>query len=220
MSQTIELFPEPQLETFPSRRAIVALLIAVTLHAVLLTLPVTLEREPPAERAPINVTIAQPPKPEPVSAPPEPVEQSTEPALPAKPEPAAEPADPAPPPAGPKDTARTESRPAQKAPGTVTIEPIDQPETGAKSRSTVFDPRLAGKLDGARNRVQQFDSGNTEVMTATGTFIRKGNRCEEVKKLLPGDIDSNLSQPFKIKCTKRSRPQEDIDRLAREYGIP
>ncbi|SHG11567.1 hypothetical protein SAMN04487965_3315 [Microbulbifer donghaiensis] len=105
-------------------------------------------------------------------------------------------------------------------------QPIDQPgkawppEAGAKSRATVFDPRLARKLASERNRVQKFESGNIELMTATGTFIRKDDYCAEIRELVPSDIDSNVSQHFKIKCTKRRRPQEETDRLARKYGIP
>ena len=91
---------------------------------------------------------------------------------------------------------------------------------GAKSRSTVFDTRLAGRLRRERNKVPIFTAHKVEFMTATGTYIQHGDRCVEVKKLILSDIDSNLSQPFKVKCTKRLRPKEDTDRLARKYGIP
>ncbi|WP_308367997.1 MULTISPECIES: hypothetical protein [unclassified Microbulbifer] len=91
---------------------------------------------------------------------------------------------------------------------------------GAKERSTVFDPRLAKKLARERNKVRKFKSRDTEFMTANGTFVQNGNTCAEIRELVPLDIDSNVSQSFKIKCTKRRRSQEDIDRLARKYGIP
>ncbi|WGL17545.1 hypothetical protein PVT68_04450 [Microbulbifer bruguierae] len=91
---------------------------------------------------------------------------------------------------------------------------------GAKSRSTVFDPGLSTRLETERNRVRKFESRDVELTTNNGTFFQKGDRCWEEKKLLPGDIDSTVSQRFLIKCTQRKRSEEDIGRLADKYGIP
>lgn len=222
VSHTIDSPPLPVVSRPPSRRVTVAVVIAVALHGILLTLPVSLYREPPPRPAPLRITISQPPAPE--VAPAEPVDHLAEPELPAEPEPPVKTANPVDPvPATPEKPIRTEKKTTPPAPQQDTAGSTDRPatpESGAKSRSTVFDPRLARELARERNRVKAFDPGDAEVMTATGTFIRKGNHCEEVKKVLPGDIDNNLTQPFTIKCTKRRRPREDIDRLAREYGIP
>ncbi len=95
-----------------------------------------------------------------------------------------------------------------------------QPIPGAKTRSTVFDPRMVNKLKGERNRVRQVRSRDTEFTTNTGMFVQRGDSCWEEKDLLPGDIDSNVTQRFKIKCTINRRSQKDIDRLADKYGIP
>lgn len=91
---------------------------------------------------------------------------------------------------------------------------------GAKTRSTVFDPRMTKKLKFERNRVRQVQSRDTEYTTNGGMFVQRGDKCWEEKDLLPGDIDSNVSQRFKIKCTINRRSQQDIDRLAEKYGIP
>lgn len=91
---------------------------------------------------------------------------------------------------------------------------------GAKARSTVFDPRLAQRLSQERARVPKFKKPNAEYMTTTGTFVQNGDSCSERRALVPSDIDSNVTQAFNIKCTKRRRPQADIDRLAEKYGIP
>lgn len=58
------------------------------------------------------------------------------------------------------------------------------PENGTKSRSTIFDLRLAGKLTYERNKVQKFASGDTEFMTANSTFIQSGDSCAEIRKLI------------------------------------
>ncbi len=63
-------------------------------------------------------------------------------------------------------------------------------KSGAKSRSTVFDPELLRQLENERNRVHKFESRDTEFTTNTGTFFQRGDRCWEEKQLLPGDIDS------------------------------
>ncbi|MFC6635218.1 hypothetical protein [Microbulbifer taiwanensis] len=199
---------------------ILALLIAVALHAMLLTLPLSPDRNPPPYSAPIRITIVQPPVPESAPAPTEAVGPPGEPALPTKSESPVGAVNPA-------DTALSlEKQTVSTAPAEEVSGTIDQPlqtiapDPGAKSRSTVFDPRLAEKLARERKRVQKFDSRDTEHMTSTGTFVQQGDRCWEVKKLLPDDIDSNLTQDFNVKCTKRRRPGDDIDRLARKYGIP
>ena len=48
----------------------------------------------------------------------------------------------------------------------------------------------------------------------------RGNSCWEFRKLLPEGNESNVTQRFNINCAQRIRSQEDIDRLARKYGIP
>lgn len=101
-------------------------------------------------------------------------------------------------------------------------EVLAQPRTtnSAQEPSTVFDPRLAEKIARERNKVKKFKSRDTEMMTVNGTFVQNGDKCYEIRELLPHDIDSNVSQRFNIKCSKRRRPEEDIERLAHKYGIP
>ncbi|WP_288132765.1 hypothetical protein [Microbulbifer sp.] len=91
---------------------------------------------------------------------------------------------------------------------------------GAKSRSTVFDPSLSQQLQKARNRVQKFETRDTNQATENGVFIQRGNKCWEFKKLLPAGNETNVTQRFNINCSERRRTQEDIDRLAEKYGIP
>lgn len=222
MSQTIEPFPEPALEDPLSRRILLALLLALALHAALLLLPLSLDRELPRRNPPIRITIVQPPKPEVVPAPAktiEPAAATTEPpaATPAKPASPSKPTKPKPSPATPKPTAEVEKQPAPVQSAGDTRPP--PAETGAKSRSTVFDPGLAKKLARERNKVRRFESEDARYRTATGTFVQQGDRCWEVVQLV-GDTSTESSQWLRRKCPGTSRSGADIDRLARKYGIP
>lgn len=227
VSQSIQLTANAPLIHSQAWRTRGALLIAVALHVILLALPSPLLQDHAARNTTLRLTITQLPEPGPTPVPQAEVG-----------EPAPLGSAPTPPsPARRMDSADTKQRPTKPAESIQRQQEADishrdkpvssqQPiemhplEGGARSRSTVFDPRLAAKLSHERNQVQKFLSGNTELMTANGTFIRKGDYCAEIRRLIPSDIDSNVSQHFRIKCTKRRRPQEDIDRLAREYGIP
>ena len=219
-------------------RPILAAFIAATiLHGLLFTIPVELFEQAPAQPGPIHFEIIQPTRTGTPSATVQPVEvdpetSSNPPTDKAPPEkngeqqlstsqPTAEPAT-----ATPATTITM--TPPKKATGTTTQNPPaastesseSTPENGAKTRSTVFDPRRLHQLQEIRDRVQKFQTRDTEYTTNNGRFIQKGDKCWEEKKLLPGDIDSSVTQRFNIKCSKRGRAQDDIDRLARKYGIP
>ena len=212
----------------------VALLCALALHLLLLAVPQSLNklrhRDTPTLHINLIHNTSQPmPLPKSVEKPASKPEQAEKPREPKKlptaqqPKPAQKNSAPAPEKA--RNTQRKSSPPQEAStihnrnPATQTPSPTEKLD-GAKSRSTVFDPRLAGRLAQERNKVKKFTPRSAEYMTSTGTFIQNGNKCVEVKKLIAIDIDSNLSQEFKIKCTKRRRPQADIDRLAEKYGIP
>ena len=172
-----------------------ALLIAVAVHVFLLALPVSLHRDMLPRRTPLHFTITRPLEPSPAPVP----EVTQPPDTKSKPEPELS--------AGSTDSVNIQrSGPSAKEPIPPQKEPdvpgedipsaIDrpatayQPNTRAKSRSTVFDPRLAGKLAEERNRVQKFESTNTDYMTTTGTFVQRGDRCWDVKQLISGDTSS------------------------------
>lgn len=217
---------------------LIALLCALILHALLFLLPLSITTERALHRTPIAVTLTRTP----ISLPPAtnvPDKHVTK-------EPHRKQEGELAPPKDKEQAAVRKSATPSEPQSTIIVQPtpeeIPQPVTnltedkvspainqntqgtekveGAKSRSTIFNPRLAGRIRRERNKVQNFTAPSTEFMTATGTYIQHGDRCVEVKKLILSDIDSNLSQPFKVKCTKRRRAQEDIDRLTRKYGIP
>ncbi|WP_346839521.1 hypothetical protein [Microbulbifer sp. SAOS-129_SWC] len=219
----------------PSKRPLwLALAAALLLHIAVLGIPLAKQEESRESRRTIDVTLVKPPaKPEPqsapqpdtVTAPPQRLPQiPAERQSPEKPVSIA-PAEPARAPTAPTAETTSESntpepstlQPKTLIPATGAVEP---PRDGAKRRSTVFDPRLRQQLSHERNKVKKFKPRQAEYMTNTGTFIQHGDTCGEYRELVPQDIDSHVVQWFKIKCTKRRRPQEDIDRLARKYGIP
>ncbi|WP_193165229.1 hypothetical protein [Microbulbifer hainanensis] len=199
------------------KRLAITLAIALAFHAALLLIPVTWHLQTAADRRPFEVTIRHIQTPVPKE---KPTAQRTSPE------------------AHKETRTRPETKPEQKAvpkPRQPKIEstqpridtrpeplsaPPQAPVEGAKSRSTVFDAGLRNRLEHERNRVKKFTPPNAEYMTANGTFIQRGDYCAEIRELVPQDMDSHVTQEFKIKCTKRRRPQEDIDRLARKYGIP
>jgi len=206
----------------PSNRPLwLALAAAVLLHIAALGIPFV-EREKSREPTrTIDLTLLKPmAKPEPQTAP---QPDTTNPPAPRPRAPAERKApqkiistdtlDPAP--AAP--TAETSPGPPSQTPAT---EGDEAPHEGARHRSTVFDPRLREQLSHERNKVKKFVPRRAEYMTNTGTFIQHGDTCGEIRELVPQDIDGHAEQWFQIKCTKRRRPQEDIDRLARKYGIP
>lgn len=221
------------------RRLLVSLALALSLHSLFIAIP--LQQQQLLNNKSIHVTLTQPPatgstgtaqqdsgarkdrttKHPPVTAP---NENTEKPATPEAPTDSLEPRQETPAPPASKDAA-TQKATQKVVSEPVTAAPAEQPTTadshqGAKTRSTVFDPRLARQLEQERNKVQKFKKPEAELMTATGTFIQNGNYCAEIRKVLVGDADSYIYQDFKIKCTKRRRPQEDIDRLAEKYGIP
>lgn len=209
------------------RRMWLALLIAIALHGILLTLPSPLLKDQAPRRTAFLLTIARPPEKKATPVPAADVSEPPNTESAPGPRPSAGKADLSD--IGQHRATHEESTRRQKKsafPRKGNSVSSDQPvemhrsESGAKSHSTVFDPRLAAKLSHERNKVQKFASDNTEFMTATGTFIRKDDYCAEIRRLIPSDIDSNVSQHFKIKCTRKQRAQEDIERLARKYGIP
>lgn len=102
------------------------------------------------------------------------------------------------------------------------LKPTDQPaDSGAKSRSTVFDPELRKKLVHERNKIQKFHANDAAYMTATGKFVQQGDRCWDVVKLAPDDEIGGSEQWFRRKCPMNvSRPSSDTDRLAEKYGLP
>lgn len=227
MPTTSNLFYSPAAVIPVQKRVLVALLAAVLLHALVFLLPINLDSEIHPPSIPIQLQI--------VPAPASPARATSAQEKSARPAEATQ-TDPARPDKAGPDPTGAEQPPAQRkvaptpdsqqvVPQTI-IETLGERkqlpivEEGAKSRSTLFDPRLATRLEQERNKVQKFEARSAEYMTANGTFIQNGDRCAEIRSLVPSDIDSNVSQAFKIKCTKRQRPQEDIDRLARKYGIP
>lgn len=223
MSPTIELFPTPPTQPALSRRTLLALLVAAALHLLLLALPISFDLDRP-QRAPILITIAQPPKPAET-----PVTETS----PLEDRPPAEEAETIdiPPPANTaKEAPKIENPftvpentpPAARTADATVEQPAKPaaPEGGAKSRSTVFDPGLAKKLARERNKVRKFKAEDAEYRTTTGTFVQRGDRCWEVKQLISGDTSSESSQWLRQKCPKNSRSRSDIDRLARKYGIP
>ncbi|MCW8126532.1 hypothetical protein [Microbulbifer halophilus] len=157
-------------------------------------------------------------------APAEALDPLAEPESTASPEAPAETAPPAgPAPEKPKTVIQTEQKPAAPAPQKDTAGTTERPatpESGAKSRSTVFDPNLAKKLARERHKVRKFKSEDDNYRTATGTFVQQGDRCWEVLQLVSGDTSSESSQWLRRKCPGASRSKSDIDRLARKYGIP
>ena len=227
-----------QSETRRHRPILTALITAAIIHGLLFTIPIEFFERTPKQAAPIYLKIFPPPPrdAEPATPPP----ATTAPEVPSNPsanhtlpkrsaaqqpaaiEPTRSQKRSAPPPITTRATPReksTDETPRQvPVPSTEGSHP--QVESGAKTRSTVFDPRLSQQLDDVRNQVQKFEVLNSEHSTDNGRFVQKGNKCWEERKLLPGDIDSNVTQRFNIKCSKRRRSQEDIDRLARKYGIP
>ncbi|WP_444884897.1 hypothetical protein [Microbulbifer sp. PSTR4-B] len=92
-------------------------------------------------------------------------------------------------------------------------------ESGAKSKAVVFDPRLKRALDRENNKVRQLQTKDALYTTATGTFVQLGDKCFDLKDL-PAGSDSDLNPWFRAKCPKNSRSQADIERLAEKYGIP
>ena len=214
-------------------RTAIALLIATVMHAALLTLPLEFYSGQSSKPEPIAITLRY--EAAPATQRPE-REQRQESSTPGTPvtgsvkNPQTETAKKTTP--NPqKKTRAIKSRPAEihrpsPEPADIsgsnahTVQPALPTESGAKHRSTVFDPRLSENLAQERNKVRKFKSRDTEYATDSGRFFQKGDSCWEEKNLLPGDIDSNVSQRFNIKCAKTRRSREDIDRLAKKYGIP
>lgn len=124
----------------------------------------------------------------------------------------------------PAETAASHSttKPNPENHSTTLLKPMDQPiDSGVKSRSTVFDPKLRKKLAHERSKIQKFHSSDTTYMTATGKFAQQGDRCWDVVKLAPDDEIGDSGHWFRRKCPMNiSRPPSDIDRLAEKYGLP
>ncbi|WP_323843801.1 hypothetical protein [Microbulbifer magnicolonia] len=195
-----------------NKRLLVALAIALALHAALMTIPLNKQLTTPAKNHPISITIirkqiAKPQTKQEIINEVAPPQIEYPPAAHESPK-ADQPIPPT------SESGATKPAPPQRQATDPSM------EIGAKDKSTVFDPRLRNRLTQQRNRVQKFAPRSAEFMTSTGTFIQNGDSCAEVRELVPLDIDSNVTQPFRIKCTKRRRSAEDTDRLARKYGIP
>lgn len=164
-------------------RLAIALAIALGLHAVLITIPVSLASLNPgtatSNQSPLQIILLSDKNTE---APPAP--NTDHPSTQARPrklerrsveksnKTGAERA-PAPSRAGAETQNKSTSKPAP--PSTADIRPMDIPaDSGAKSRSTVFDPQLQKKLARERNKVRKFEYRDTEYRTATGTFVQQG----------------------------------------------
>ncbi|WP_237060535.1 hypothetical protein [Microbulbifer sediminum] len=224
------------------RRLLVSLTLALCLHVLFIAIPLQQQQRQLAKDKSLHVALTRSPatgskettqretgteqdrKTTPTTAVTAPDGNTRKPTIPEAPTDSPEPRSETPPAPARKGTA-TQKPVSRAVSEPVTEAPSKQPPTannhqGAKTRSTIFDPRLLRQLEQERNKVQKFKKLEAEFMTATGTFIQNGDYCAEIRKVLVGDADSNLYQPFTIKCTKWRRPQEDIDRQAEKYGIP
>ncbi|MBB3061396.1 hypothetical protein [Microbulbifer rhizosphaerae] len=216
-------------ETSDTWRLAISLTIALGVHAALITIPVSLVPLLPGTAAsnkyPLKIILLSSKNTEASQAPN--TDHPTTPAKPRKPERrSAEKSNKAeagrpPAPSRPDAEIQSKSTPKPETPSTAGTRSMDIPaDSGAKSRSTVFDPKLEKKLARERNKVRKFKSRDTEYTTTTGTFVQQGDRCWEVKKSDPSDMSSESSLWFRMKCPKASRSESDIDRLAEKYGIP
>lgn len=226
-----------------SWRLVISLVIALSMHAVLITIPVTLTPDatidiPPslqvmllssknieASPAPETDHSSSPAKPQEVerSSPESPdkvqLEQSQATSQPDKQGRAKSVPIPEVPPA---HTGKSMPLPILETFPAVDAEYMDNVTVGpgTKRKATVFDPMLEKRLVRERNKVRKFQPTEANYKTATSTFVQVGNRCFNVKDLPVGNTDSDLNPWFKAKCPKNSRSQADIDRLAEKYGIP